>query len=65
MKPTKSIIQETLNEIDNVQAEKVLDYIKSLLAKKTSLVSNKQFKQAALREIREALQNGKTLKYNL
>jgi hypothetical protein len=65
MKPTKSIIQESLSEIDNAQAEKVLDYIKSLLPKKSVYVRSKQFKQAALKEIREALQNGKTLKHNL
>lgn len=65
MKPTKSIIQESLNEIDNVQAEKVLDYIKSLLSKRTVYARSRQFKQAALKEIRDALQNEKMLKYNL
>ncbi len=64
MKTTKKVILETLNEIDNVQAEKVLDYIKSLLGRST-FSNNRQLKQDALKQIRKALSKDQGLEFYL
>lgn len=52
----KIAILGTLDSMDNVQAEKVLEYIKSLLNNNSGKNQNyNRFKQEALREIRNAL----------
>lgn len=53
----KLAILETLREMDNVQAESVLKYIKSLLANSKCSPDYGYFKQQALKEIRSALGN--------
>lgn len=53
---SKIAILETLNDMDNGQAEKVLAYIKGLLyANPLKSEDYHQFKDEALREIRQAL----------
>jgi len=65
MKAPKKVILETLNQIDNVQAEKVVDFIKSLLESNSTETRSRLFKQKALREIRNALNKEEGLEYNL
>jgi hypothetical protein len=57
----KLAILETLREMDNIQAENVLKFIKSLLANSKCSPGYSQFKQQALREIRSALNNNEEL----
>jgi hypothetical protein len=57
----KLAILETLREMDNLQAESVLRFIKSLLANSKCSNDYGQFKQQALREIRSALNNNEEL----
>ena len=51
---SKYAILESVNEMDRLQAAKVLDYIKSLLGKSDEAEYDK-FKKSALREINNAL----------
>lgn len=55
-------ILASLHELDQDQAEKVLDYIKGLLHTSKDEVSYQKFKREALKEIRQALGNTRTLK---
>ena len=51
---SKYAILESVNEMDRLQAARVLDYIKSMLGKSDEAHYNR-FKKKALREINEAL----------
>lgn len=51
----KHEILESLNSLDQSQAEKVLEYIKGLLYTTPDAASHKKFKQEAMKEIRRAL----------
>jgi len=53
----KIAIQASLDELDGLQAEQVLLYIKRLLNKPRKNRSYYELKQEALREIRQALNN--------
>ena len=55
-------ILESLNSLDQNQAEKVLEYIKGLLYKTPDEASYKRFKQEAMKEIRHALGKGRKLR---
>jgi hypothetical protein len=55
-------ILESLNSLDQNQAEKVLEYIKGLLCKTPDEASYKRFKQEAMKEIRHALGKGRKLR---
>ena len=51
----KHEILESLNSLDQSQAEKVLEYIKGLLYTTPDEASHKKFKREAMKEIRRAL----------
>lgn len=53
----KIAIQASLDELDSLQAEKVLQYIKGLLGQPRKNRDYYEFKREALKEIREALNN--------
>ena len=56
MKTPKIAILETLGEMDDLQAQKVLEYIKSILNSESRYgASYRRFKKDALLEIRRAL----------
>ena len=57
----KIAIQASLDELDGLQAEQVLLYIKGLLNKPRKNRSYYELKQEALREIRQALNNNTSL----
>ncbi|MEQ8304388.1 MAG: hypothetical protein RIB47_13415 [Cyclobacteriaceae bacterium] len=57
----KIAIQASLDELDGLQAEQVLLYIKRLLNKPRKNRSYYELKQEALREIRQALNNSTSL----
>ena len=52
----KIAILESLSEMDNLQAQKVLEYIKSMIFTKENS-DYSRFKREALREIRQALKD--------
>ena len=58
----KIAIQASLAELDSLQAEKVLEYIKGLLQKPRKTRDYYEFKQEALNEIRQALSKNGGLK---
>ncbi|HPI80246.1 MAG: hypothetical protein M9954_00765 [Cyclobacteriaceae bacterium] len=58
----KIAIQASLDELDGLQAEKVLLYIKGLLAKPRKNRNYYEQKQEAMKEIREALTEDRGLK---
>jgi hypothetical protein len=51
----KHQIVESLNAMDPAQTEKVLQYVKSIVAKSEDETAYDRFKKNALREIRQAL----------
>lgn len=53
----KLVIQASLDELDSVQAEKVLQYIKRLLNQPRKNRNYYEFRREALKEIRQALGN--------
>jgi hypothetical protein len=55
----KSAIVESLDEMDNRQARKVLAYIRSLLVQGKEDADYRRFKQEALKEIRQAINREK------
>jgi hypothetical protein len=55
----KSAIVESLDEMDNRQARKVLAYIRSLLVQSKEDADYRRFKQEALKEIRQAINREK------
>ncbi len=56
MKTPKYAILETLSEMDNLEAEKVLSYIKTLAqTRKPEATAYDKFKAEAMSEIRRAL----------
>lgn len=55
----KSAIVESLDEMDNRQARKVLAYIRSLLVQGKEDGDYRRFKQEALKEIRQAINREK------
>ena len=57
----KIAIQASLDELDGLQAEQVLLYIKRILNKPRKNRSYYELKQEALREIRQALNNNTSL----
>lgn len=58
----KHQIMESLNSLDQGQTEKVLAYIKALVAVPHNEADYKRFKKEALREIRQALGNSRKLR---
>lgn len=58
----KHEILESLDSLDQSQAEKVLQYIKGMLITNQDEVTYKKFKREALKEIRQALGKGRKLK---
>jgi len=57
----KIAIQASLDELDGLQAEQVLLYIKGLLNKPRKNRDYYELKQEAMREIRQALDSNKSL----
>jgi len=57
----KIAIQASLDELDGIQAEQVLIYIKGLLNKPRRNRDYYELKQEALKEIRQALDKDKSL----
>jgi hypothetical protein len=51
----KQQILESLNALDQVQMEKVLQYVKTILEKPASETAYDRFKRNAMKEIRQAL----------
>lgn len=62
MKTPKYAILESLDDMDNLQAEKVLEYIKSVLHNPRQNPEYTRFKQEALKEIRMAIRRDKGLR---
>ncbi|HCM76241.1 MAG TPA: hypothetical protein DIS90_07655 [Cytophagales bacterium] len=58
----KIAIQASLDELDGLQAEQVLLYIKRLLNKPRKNRNYYELKQEAMKEIRQALNEDKRLK---
>ena len=58
----KHAIVESLDSLDQGQAEKVLEYIKGLLTNHQDEASYQKFKREALKEIRQALGKSRKLK---
>ena len=58
----KHQILESLNSLDQTQAEKVMEYIKGLLYATPDEASKKQFKREAMKEIRHALGKGRQVR---
>jgi hypothetical protein len=61
----KHEILESLDSLDQGQTEKVLTYIKGLLAVPRDGADYKRFKREALKEIRQALGNSRKLRPSL
>lgn len=57
----KLAIMESLDAMDQIQMEKVLQYIK-LVLQQDQANDNRQFRQQAMEQIRRALRNEKGLK---
>ena len=55
-------ILESLNSLDQRQAEKVLEFIKGLVYTTPDEASYKQFKREAMKEIRHALGKGRQVR---
>jgi len=55
-------ILESLDALDQTQSEKVLAYIKSMLAPPQDESQYKRFKREAMKEIRKALKTDRSLK---
>ncbi len=58
----KHEILESLNSLNQTQAEKVLEYIKGLLYTTPDEASYKKFKREAMKEIRHALGKGRRVR---
>jgi hypothetical protein len=58
----KHQIMESLDSLDQGQTEKVLAYIKGLIATPHDEADYKRFKREALKEIRQALGNSRKLR---
>lgn len=58
----KHQILESLEALDHVQTEKVLDYIKGLLYPSRDNAQHRKLKREAIKEIRQALGKGRKLK---
>jgi hypothetical protein len=58
----KHQILASLESLDQVQAEQVLQYIKGLVYSKAEEASHEKLKREALKEIRQALRNARKLK---
>ncbi|HEY9046572.1 MAG TPA: hypothetical protein VIN08_11780 [Ohtaekwangia sp.] len=58
----KNQILESLNSLDQVQTEKVLEYIQGLRYTSLDEASYQKFKREALKEIRQALGKGRKLR---
>lgn len=55
-------IVESLSSLDQMQTEKVLEYIKGLMYASKDEASHQQLKRQALKEIRQALGKGRKLR---
>lgn len=58
-------ILESLNGLDKTQTEKVLAYIKGMLAPNKEEIEYKRNKREAMKEIRQALNGSRRLKLSL
>jgi hypothetical protein len=56
----KLAILQSLDSMDSVQMEEVLKYIKGILNTENRTMSYQLFKSEAMKEIAQALKNGKT-----
>ena len=58
----KLAILESLDTMDHVQMEKVLQYIKEVLRQEPVRDTNRRFRQQAMEQIRHALRSENTFK---
>lgn len=56
----KNKILRSLDNLDQAQTEKVMDYIKNLVTGSREDASYQKLKREAMKEIRQALGNGRT-----
>lgn len=61
----KIAIQASLDELDGIQAEQVLLYIKKLLSKPRKNRDYYKLKQEAMKEIRQALDGDRSLQLSV
>jgi len=61
----KLAILQSLDAMDKVQMEEVLNYIKSLLREPVKTENHKAFKREAMKEIRQALRQEKKKKLRI
>ena len=59
---SKLAILESLDTLDNVQMEKVLQYIKQVLRQEQATYNGRRFRQQAMEQIRHALRSEKSVK---
>jgi hypothetical protein len=59
---SKLAILESLDTMDHVQMEKVLQYIKDILRQEQATYNSRRFRQQAMEQIRLALRSEKGLK---
>lgn len=57
---SKLAILESLDSMDHVQMEKVLQYIKDILRQDQATYNNRRFRQQAMEQIRLALRSEKS-----
>jgi hypothetical protein len=65
LKSPKLAILQSLDSMDKVQMEEVLNYIKSLLHQPAKPEDHKAFKKEAMKEIRQALRQEKKRKLSI
>lgn len=58
----KLAILESLDTMDHIQMEKVLQYIKEILRQEQVTDNNRRFRQQAMEQIRHALRSEKSRK---
>jgi hypothetical protein len=59
---SKLAILESLDTMDHIQMEKVLQYIKDVLRQEQATYNSRRFRQQAMEQIRHALRSEKNLK---
>ncbi len=61
----KLAILESLDTLDHIQMEKVLQYIKEILRQEQVTDNNRRFRQQAMEQIRHALRSEKSRKMSV
>lgn len=61
----KLAILESLDTMDHIQMEKVLQYIKEILRQEQVTDNNRRFRQQAMEQIRHALRSEKSRKMSV